>query len=117
MSNTSTTELKRLEDITMATITVAMLKQEPNEIVQKNASLNLLFKPAYDGLDYLDFASLNLPSGEEITLVRHHSSPQSGTEICVSYISSSTTQAIDRTCQLLNIAKTDLIWVDPSILN
>jgi hypothetical protein len=113
MSNTSITEMVRLEDVTFATTPVAMLRQEPNELSQSNAGL--VFRLAYDGLDYLDFASLTLLSGDDVSLVRHHGCPQAGTEICVATKPENAAQIISGTCESLKISKSDLLWIHPSI--
>jgi hypothetical protein len=113
VSNKSVTELVHLEEITSATIPVAMLKQEPIEISQINPDLT--FQLSYDGLDYLDFVSLTLHSGDLVTLVRHHGCPEAGTEICVATKPENAAEIIDRTCEYLNINKADLVWVHPVI--
>jgi hypothetical protein len=107
------TELIRLEDLTDATTVVAMLKQEPIELTQNDS--RLIFQLSYDGLDYLDFASFTLNTGEFVTLVRHHGCPEAGTEICVATLPEKAAQVIDRTCEHLKISKEDLVWVHPSI--
>jgi hypothetical protein len=107
------TALQRLEDITTATIPVATLKQEPIELSQSNPSL--VFGQSYDGLDYLDFASLVLASGDPVTLVRHRGCPEAGTEICVATQPEQASQLIDRTCEYLNISTADLVWIHPSV--
>jgi hypothetical protein len=109
----STTDLSRLEDITTATTPVAMLKQEPIELSQNNP--HLIFSQSYDGLDYLDFVTLTLPTGENITLVRHHNCPAAGTEICIATKPENATELIDRTCEFLRIGKKDLVWIHPAI--
>jgi hypothetical protein len=106
-----TTALQRLEDITAAITPVATLKQEPTELSQNNSSL--VFRQSYDGLDYLDFASLTLPSGDRVTLVRHHGCPATGTEICAAVQPEQAAQIIQRTCEYLNISTADLVWVQP----
>jgi hypothetical protein len=112
-SKTATAELVMLEDLTTATTPVAMLKQEPSKLSQDNA--NLIFQLAYDGLDYLDFAALTLPSGDDVALVRHHGCPQSGTEIWVKIAPENSAQLIEWTCESLNTSKTDLVWIHPAI--
>ncbi len=113
LSSNSATELMHLEEITSATVPVAMLKQEPIEISCLNPELT--FRLSYDGLDYLDFVSLTLHSGDQVTLVRHHGCPEPGTEICVATKPENASQIIDRTCEQLNINKADLVWVHPVI--
>jgi hypothetical protein len=113
LNNLPATELIRLEDITDATTAVAMLKQEPIELARNDSGL--VFQLSYDGLDYLDFASFTLPTGEPVTLVRHHGCPESGTEICVATLPEKAVQVIDRTCEYLKISKEDLVWIHPAI--
>lgn len=112
-STTATTELVMLEDLTTATTPVAMLKQEPSKLAQDNA--NLIFRLAYDGLDYLDFAPLTLPSGDDIALVWHHGCPQLGTEIWVTTTPENSARLIEWTCESLNTNKTDLVWIHPAV--
>jgi hypothetical protein len=113
VDNIPNTELQRLEESTTATISVAMLKQEPIELAQNNP--NLVFRQSYDGLDYLDFASLILPSGDRVTLVRHRGCPVAGTEICIEMLPEQAAQIVDRTCEYLNISTTDLVWIHPLV--
>jgi hypothetical protein len=106
------TTLINLEDVTPATMTVAMLKQEPHDLQTNNG---LVFRSGYDDLDYLDFAMLTLPSGHDVTLVRHQGSPQPGTELCVRSNLDSVAAVILETCMFLNIDESSLQWVHPTI--
>ena len=72
MTTIGDTTLTNFEDVTPATMTVAMLKQEPHDFQTNNG---LVFRSGYDDLDYLDFAMLTLLSGHDVTLVRHKGSP------------------------------------------
>ena len=106
------TTLINLEDATPATMTVAMFKQEPHDFPTNNS---LVFRSGYDDLDYLDFAMLTLPSGHDVTLVRHKGSPQPGTELCVRSDLDTVASVIRETCAFLNITKFDLQWIHPTI--
>jgi hypothetical protein len=112
--------LINLEDITPATMTVAMFDREPHDFQTNNG---LVFRSGYDDLDYLDFAMLTLPSGHDVTLVRHQGSPQPGTELCIRS-SLDDAQASDlenvasvirETCAFLSINESSLQWVHPNI--
>jgi hypothetical protein len=104
--------LINLEDITPATMTVAMFEQEPHDFQINNS---LVFRSGYDDLDYLDFAMLTLPSGQDVTLVRHKGSPQPGTELCVRSNLDTVASVIRETCTFLNINESNLQWIHPSI--
>jgi hypothetical protein len=104
--------LTNLEDITPATMTVAMLKQEPHDLQTNNG---LVFRSGYDDLDYLDFAMLTLPSGHDVTLVRHKGSPQPGTELCVRSDLDAVASVIRETCAFLNINESSLQWIHPTV--
>jgi hypothetical protein len=106
------TTLINIEDATPATITVAMLKQEPHDLQTNNG---LVFRSGYDDLDYLDFAMLTLPSGHDVTLVRHKGSPQPGTELCVRSDLDTVASVIRETCTFLNINESNLQWIHLSI--
>jgi hypothetical protein len=106
------TTLINLEDITPATMTVAMFKQEPHDFQTNNS---FVFRSGYDDLDYLDFAMLTLPSGHDVTLVRHQGSPQPGTELCVRSDLENVASVIRETCAFLNITKSDLQWIHPTV--
>ena len=105
------TTLINIEDFTAATVTVAMFKQEPHDFQTNNG---LVFRSGFDDLDYLDFAILNLPSGHEVTLVRHQGSPQPGTELCVRFDLDIVAAVIRETCTFLNINESSLQWTHPN---
>jgi hypothetical protein len=112
MTAITDTTLINIEDVTPATMTVAMFKQEPHDFPTNNG---LVFRSGYDDLDYLDFAMLTLPSGHDVTLVRHKGSPQPGTELCVRSDLENVASVIRETCAFLNITKSDLQWIHPTI--
>jgi hypothetical protein len=106
------TVLINLEDVTPATMTVVMFEQEPHDFQTNNG---LVFRSGCDDLDYLDFAMLTLPSGHDVTLVRHKGSPQPGTELCVRSDLEDVASAIHETCTFLKINASSLQWIPPSI--
>jgi hypothetical protein len=112
MTTITDATLINLEDITPATMTVAMFDREPHDLQTNNG---LVFRSGYDDLDYLDFAMLTLPSGHEVTLVRHQGSPQPGTELCVRSDLNTVAEVISETCRFLNINEANLQWIHPSI--
>jgi hypothetical protein len=58
---------------------------------------------------------LALPSGHDVTLVRHKGSPQPGTELCVRSDLDTIASVIREACMFLNISESDLQWIHPSI--
>ena len=106
------TTLINLEDVTPATMTVAMFDREPHDLT---ANTNLVFRSGYDDLDYLNFAMLTLPSGHDVTLVRHQGSPQPGTELCVLSNLENVASVISETCILLSVNESSLQWIHPNI--
>jgi hypothetical protein len=104
--------LINIEDMTPATMTVAMFDREPHDFQINNG---LVFRSGYDDLDYLDFAMLTLPSGHDVTLVRHKGSPQPGTELCVRSDLDTVALVIRETCAFLSINESALQWIHPSI--
>jgi hypothetical protein len=105
------TTLINIENITPATMTVAMFKQEPHNFQTNNG---LVFRSGYDDLDYLDFAMLTLPSGHDVTLVRHQGSPQPGTELCVRSDLENIASVVRETCTFLSINESSLQWIHPN---
>jgi hypothetical protein len=100
----------RFEEIISETEPVAMIRKDPDEIKQTN---KLEFKESYDDLDYLIFATLPLPSGNQVSLVRHLHSPKPGTEICVSYEQLNIPKVLKDTLSKMNLTWNDLAWVHP----
>jgi hypothetical protein len=112
MTVIANTALINLEDLTPATMTVAMFDREPHDLT---ANTDLVFRSGYDDLDYLDFAMLTLPSGHDVTLVRHQGSPQSGTELCVRPNLENVAAVIHETCAFLSINESSIQWIHPDI--
>jgi hypothetical protein len=115
-----------LGEATIATMPVAVLRMEPDELTSKGV---LSFREGFDDLDYLVFATLLLPSGREVTLVRHANAPSPGTEVCVvpdeKVIASSpravahqeSALTILETVKTLNLTVADLSWIHPDYAN
>lgn len=112
MTTIADATLINLEDITPATMTVAMFDREPHDFQTNNG---LVFRSGYDDLDYLDFAMLTLPSGHDVTLVRHKGSPQPGTELCVRFDLENIASVIRETCAFLSINESSFQWIHPII--
>lgn len=91
---------------------VATIKFLPEHFVQSH---QLEFITGHDDLDSLVFASLDLPSGNTISLVRHQNAPYSGTELYISPNLSNPSQVFTETLDLLQISKSDLDWIHPHI--
>ena len=105
--------LVRLEDSIAETELVAITRQEPNEIGRLN---KLEFRQSFDDLDYLVFATLSLPSGNKVALVRHENSPASGTEIYVKYNQPNTAAILQEALTEMNLILKDLTWVHPELM-
>ncbi|PSB04260.1 hypothetical protein [Merismopedia glauca] len=108
MTFARTQNLVQLEDLVAETVLVAMIRQEPAEISRSN---NLEFKESYDDLDYLVFATLVLPFGSQVSLVRHLHSPEPGIEICVRYNQPNIPTVLAETMNAMNLTVDDLTWV------
>jgi hypothetical protein len=112
----SQNKLIDLGEATFATMPVAVLQLEPNELT-KTRFLN--FREGFDDLDYLVFATLFLPSGREVTLVRHINAPSPGTEVCVVPDEKSiaphqeSALTIIETVKTLNLTMANLSWIHP----
>jgi hypothetical protein len=102
--------LVRLEDSISETNLVAIVRLEPVEINRLN---KLEFRPSFDDLDYLVFATLSLPSGESVGLIRHQNSPSPGTEICVQHNQPNTSAVIQEALREMNFTVNDLTWIHP----
>lgn len=102
--------LVRLEDNIAETKLVAIVKQEPAEITALN---NLEFSPSFDDLDYLIFATLLLPSGDRISLIRHDNTPSPGTEICVRHNQRKIGLVIKEALAEMSLSDQDLTWIHP----
>ena len=99
-----------LEDSIAETKLVAMIRQEPTAIEATN---KLEFRPSFDDLDYLVFATLSLPSGDRIGLIRHDNSPTPGTEICVKHDQQDIPTVLQQALAEMNLTSKDLTWIHP----
>ena len=102
--------LVRLEDAIDETKLVAMIRQEPAEIMAIN---KLEFRSSFDDLDYLVFATLTLPSGDRLGLIRHENSPTPGTEICVRPDAKNIPAVLQQAMAEMNLNIDDLTWIHP----
>jgi hypothetical protein len=64
--------LVELSDATSATMPVAVLSKEPDELAQH---VSIRFSEGFDDLEYLTYSAFSLPSGSPAALVRHQNSP------------------------------------------
>ena len=102
--------LVRLEDSIPETKLVAIVNREPAEIA---TAKKLEFRPSFDDLDYLVFATLSLASGDRLGLIRRENSPSPGTEICVGHDQSNTAAVLKEALLEMNLAVDDLTWIHP----
>lgn len=99
-----------LEDSIPETKLVAIVNREPAEITKVN---KLEFRPSFDDLDYLVFATLSLPSGDRLGLIRHQNSPSPGTEICVRHNQLNIAAVLQEAIAEMNLTIEDLTWIHP----
>ena len=102
--------LVRLEDAIDETKLVAMIRQEPAEIMATN---KLEFCSSFDDLDYLVFATLTLPSGDRLGLIRHENSPAPGIEICVRPDQKHIPVVLQQAIVEMNLDIKDFTWIHP----
>lgn len=110
MTVTKSQKLIPLEDSIPETKLVAIVNREPAEITSIN---HLEFRPSFDDLDYLVFATLSLPSGDRLGLVRHDNCPSPGTEICVGHNQLNIAAVIQEAITEMNLTIEDLTWIHP----
>ena len=89
---------------------VAMIRQEPAEIIRTSRAD---FCRSYDDLDYLVFAVMSLPSGDRLGLIRHENSPAPGTEICVRPDQKHVPAVLRQAMAEMNLSITDFTWIHP----
>jgi hypothetical protein len=98
----------RFEEVTPANEYAAFFDASIESLV---AHLDLPVFEGYDDLDDLRFAFLTLPSGETVTLGQYPRAPESGTYLYVVAITPETPKSIVDSCQLLAIAKEEILWI------
>ena len=59
------------------------------------------------------FATLSLPSGDRVGLIRHDNSPAPGTEICVKPDRKNIPAVIQAAMIEMNLSLEDLAWIHP----
>ena len=59
------------------------------------------------------FATLSLPSGDRIGLIRHDNSPTPGTEICVKHDQQDIPTVLQQALAEMNLTSKDLTWIHP----
>ena len=101
-------QLEDLCEATPATMPVAVIRWEPEELIEQKF---LKFHQGFDDLDYVVFSMLSLPSNRCVTLVRHKNSPSLGTEICIVPNEAFVVETLVETIRVLNLSIEDLSWI------
>jgi hypothetical protein len=104
-------DLVDLGDVTPATMPVAVLSKEPEELVKE---ARLQFSEGFDDLDYVTFSNLSLPSGHRVTLVRHKNSPSPGIEVCTIPNETNVTEILVSVLKTLKLSSDVFTWVHPA---
>lgn len=112
MDTTISQNLTRFEELVREINLIATVKFPPTHFAQSH---QLNFIPSYDDLDFLTFASLILPSGHKIALVRHQNAPYPGTEIRVAPNLSSPSTVLTEALDMLALSLRDLDWIHPHL--
>ncbi len=103
--------IDRFEEITNATMPVAFLSINPDEL-EKRAKLH--FRKGYDDLDYLRFAMVELPT-DVFSLVYHERSPELGVELCIDPQCQNISAIIQSAIELLKIEPKHIRWLKESM--
>lgn len=103
--------LIELSDVTSATMPVAVLSKEPDELTKQ---VSIQFSEGFDDLDYVAFAAFSLPSGSSITLVRHQNSPNPGIEVCVVPSNTSIIATLKEVLEALKLSDETFSWIHPA---
>lgn len=112
MNTNSSQTLTHFEEVVAEIDIIATTVFKPDHFIQ---SLQLNFIPSFDDLDFLSFASITLPSGHKIALVRHQNAPYPNTEIRISPASSSPSSILAEALNFLNLSSHDLNWIHPHL--
>jgi hypothetical protein len=103
--------LVELSDATSATMPVALLSKEPDELA-KQASIR--FSEGFDDLDYVTYAAFSLPSGSPIALVRHQNSPNPGVEVYVVPSDTDIASILSEVLRTLKLSAEIVSWIHPA---
>ena len=91
---------------------IAVLALEPAELCPR---YGIVFDEAHDGLDYTQWAILQLPSAARVALVRHRDCPSPGTEVWTDDASTDPASTLDELLRELALTRDGLTWVQPDI--
>jgi hypothetical protein len=103
--------LVELSDVTSATVPVAVLSKEPDELTKQGS---IQFLEGFDDLDYVTFAAFSSPSGSPVAFVRHHNAPSSGIEICVVPSNISIIATLKEVLEALKFSTDAFSWIHPA---
>jgi hypothetical protein len=103
--------LVELSDVTSATMPVAVLSKEPDELTKQ---VSIQFSEGFDDLDYVTFAAFSLPSGSPVALVRHQNSPKPGIEVCVMSSNSDVNGTLKEVLRTLKLSPKTFSWIHPA---
>jgi hypothetical protein len=112
MTNLHTQDgLVALSDMTSATMPVAVLSQEPDELTKQ---VSIQFSEGFDDLDYITFAAFSLPSGSSVALVRHQNSPKPGIEVYVVPNDHDVDATLKEVLRTLKLSPEAFSWIHPA---
>jgi hypothetical protein len=103
--------LVELSDVTSATMPVAVLSKEPDELAKQ---VSIQFAEGFDDLDYITFAAFALPSGSPVALVRHRNSPEPGVEVHVVPSNPAINETLKEALRALSLSPEALSWIHPA---
>lgn len=105
----------RFEEVAPTNTIVALLEAK---LLMLASRRQLTVFKGYDGLDFLKFAFLPLPSGKIVTLGEYENSPQPGVDLYLDLSplgipESDIPKVVVEVLQVLNINESQLIWLHP----
>jgi hypothetical protein len=106
--------LINLAKVTVADVPVAILPLEPEEL---EAQASLKFQEGFDDLDVLVFCLPQLPSGRDVTLVRHKNCPSPGTEVWLEWQNMAAMTTLQEYLATLKLTLDDLPWINPDCID
>jgi hypothetical protein len=106
--------LINLAKVTVADIPVAILPLEPEELAARTP---VIFQKGFDDLDMLLFCLPQLPSGRDVTLVRHKNCPSPGTEVWIEWQNTSAMTTSQEYLATLKLTLDDLTWINPNCID